>query len=100
MIAEQDFEGEPLLERIEQNILAGSAENVAERLCAEIEMYGPTHMNIYFQVGDVASDTALRSMDALASKVIPLVEKHFGKPIAEINPAPMPAPKPLAMAAE
>ena len=100
MIAEQGFEGEPPLERIERNILAGSAENVAERLCAEIEMYGPTHMNIYFQVGDVASDTAIRSMDALASKVIPLVEKHFGKPIAEINPAPMPAPKPLAMAAE
>ncbi|MEC8775774.1 MAG: hypothetical protein VXX79_13120, partial [Pseudomonadota bacterium] len=34
------------------------------------------------------------------SKVIPLVEKQFVKHIAEINPAPMPAPKPLAMAAE
>ena len=100
MVEEMGFEGEPPLERIERNILAGSAELVAEKLCAEIELYGPTHVNIYFQVGDVSSKTALSSMDGFATKVIPLVEKHFGKPIAEINHAPMPAPKMLEMAAE
>ena len=100
MVEENGFDGEPPLDRIERNILAGNVEYVAERLCEEIEMYGPTHMNIYFQVGDVASATALRSMDALATQVIPLVEKYFGKPMAEINHVPIPTPKPLAMAAE
>ncbi len=100
MVEEMGFEGEPPLEQIERNILAGSAELVADKLCAEIELYGPTHVNIYFQVGDVSSKTALSSMENFATKVIPLVEKYFGKSIAEINQAPMPAPKIHEMAAE
>jgi alkanesulfonate monooxygenase SsuD/methylene tetrahydromethanopterin reductase-like flavin-dependent oxidoreductase (luciferase family) len=94
------YQGEPPLERVERNILAGDVDTVAEKLCAEIELYGPSHINCYFQVGDVPSATALKSMELLAGKVIPLVEKHFGKPLAEINPAAMPTPKPLALAAE
>jgi alkanesulfonate monooxygenase SsuD/methylene tetrahydromethanopterin reductase-like flavin-dependent oxidoreductase (luciferase family) len=100
MVEEASFEGEPPLERVERNILAGDVDTVAEKLCAEIELYGPSHINCYFQVGDVPSATALKSMELLAGKVIPLVEKHFGKPLAEINPAAMPTPKPLALAAE
>ena len=100
MVEEAPFEGEPPLERVERHILAGDAETVAEKLCAEIELYGPSHINCYFQVGDVPSRTALKSMELLTKKVIPMVEKHFGKPLAEINPAVMPTPKPLSLAAE
>jgi alkanesulfonate monooxygenase SsuD/methylene tetrahydromethanopterin reductase-like flavin-dependent oxidoreductase (luciferase family) len=100
MVAEKPFEGEPPLERVERNILAGDADTVAEKLCAEIELYGPSHINCYFQVGDVPSATALKSMELMTRKVIPMVERHFGKPLAEINPATMPTPKPLSLAAE
>ena len=100
MVDEVGFEGEPPLDRVERNILAGGAEHVAERLCEEIELYGPSHMNIYFQVGDVSSATALSSMEAFSTEVLPRVEKHFGKPIAEINPIQLPEPKSVAMAAE
>jgi hypothetical protein len=39
-------------------------------------------------------------MELMTKKVIPMVEKHFGKLLAEINPATMPTPKPLSLAAE
>ena len=100
MVDEVGFEGEPPLDRVERNIFAGGAEHVADRLCEEIELYGPSHMNIYFQVGDVSSATALSSMEAFSTEVLPRVEKQFGKPIAEINPIQLPEPKSIAMAAE
>jgi len=100
MVEELPFDGEPPLDRVERHILAGDSETVAEKLCAEIELYGPSHINCYFQVGDVPSKTALKSMELMTRQVIPMVEKHFGKPLAEINPAAMPTPKPLPMAAE
>ena len=100
MVDEVSFEGEPPLERIERNILAGNAEMVAERLCEEIEMYEPTHMNIYFQVGDVSSKTALSSMEAFATEVVPRIEKQFGKEIADINHVSMPLAKGFELAAE
>ncbi len=100
MVEEAPFDGEPPLERVERNILAGDADTVAEKLCAEIELYGPSHINCYFQVGDVPSATALKSMEQLTEKVIPQVETHFGKPLAEINPFTMPTPRALPLAAE
>ncbi len=96
MVDEAPFEGEPEIERIEKNLVAGNWENVAERLCQEIELYGPLHMNIYFAVGDMPSRAAIDSMEQFATKVVPAIEKHFGKPLAEINDVPMPRPIPLA----
>lgn len=99
MIAEEPFPEELPLDRIEKNLMLGDPETVAERVCQEIELYKPTHMNIYFSVGDVESRDAIRSMELFATRVVPLVEKHFGKPLAEINPGRPPVPK-RAMAAE
>ncbi len=98
MVDEATFENEPPLERIAENIILGNAETVAERLRNEIELYRPLHMNIYFAVGDLPSSAAIASMEQFATKVVPMVEKHFGKPLAEINDVPM--PQPIAMAAE
>mgnify|MGYP003700696443 CR=1 FL=1 len=91
MVDEVPFDGESSLEEIRNSLVVGNAEQVAEKLCAEIELYGPRHMNIYFAVGDMPNAAVKTSMRLFAEKVIPLIETHFGKPLAEISHAPMPA---------
>lgn len=100
MVEEAPFDGEPGLDDIAQNVVVGDAETVAERMCWEIELYGPSHMNIYFAVGDMPNAAVKESMTQFATKVVPLIEKHFGKPLSEICDAPMPEPAPLPVAAE
>ena len=73
---------------------------VAERICSEIELYRPSHMNIYFAVGDMPSQAVMSSMTQFQTKVVPMIEKHFGKPLAGINPVNMPSPVSLPQAAE
>lgn len=87
MVAEAPFPNEPTLDEIADNLIVGNAQRVAERLCNEIELYGPRHMSIYFAVGDMPHAAVLDSIEQFATKVIPLVEAHFGKPLAEINGA-------------
>jgi alkanesulfonate monooxygenase SsuD/methylene tetrahydromethanopterin reductase-like flavin-dependent oxidoreductase (luciferase family) len=92
-IAEESFPEELPWERIGPNMMAGDANMVAERLVEEIELYGPSHLNIYFSVGDVPHATAMRSMERWMNEVVPLVERHFGRPISEINDFPDPTPQ-------
>ncbi|MFT5172809.1 MAG: alkanesulfonate monooxygenase SsuD [Gammaproteobacteria bacterium] len=96
MVAESPFPNEPSLQQVAENIVVGNAAQVAERLCQEIELYGPRHMNIYFAVGDVPSAAVMTSIEQFATKVVPLIEAHFGKPLAEICDVPMPTPVELA----
>ena len=98
MVAEAPFPNEPTLEQVAENIIIGNAETVAWRLCAEIELYGPRHMAIYFAVGDLPSAAVINSMEQFATKVVPMIEAHFGKPLAEICDVPMPTPEVLAAA--
>jgi alkanesulfonate monooxygenase SsuD/methylene tetrahydromethanopterin reductase-like flavin-dependent oxidoreductase (luciferase family) len=98
MVDEVPFPDEPPLDQLAENIVVGSAEAVAERLCGEIELYGPRHMSLYFAVGDLPSTAAMHSMEQFAAKVVPMIETHFGKPLSEICDVPMPAPKMLAAA--
>jgi alkanesulfonate monooxygenase SsuD/methylene tetrahydromethanopterin reductase-like flavin-dependent oxidoreductase (luciferase family) len=98
MVAELPYANEPTLEQVAENIVVGNAEQVAKRLCGEIELYGPRHMNIYFAVGDVPSAAVMNSMEQFSTKVVPMIEVHFGKALAEICDVPMPTP--LALAAE
>jgi alkanesulfonate monooxygenase SsuD/methylene tetrahydromethanopterin reductase-like flavin-dependent oxidoreductase (luciferase family) len=90
MVDEVPFPNEPPLEDVAKNVVAGNAEEVAERLCQEIELYGPRHMSLYFAVGDMPSTAVMQSMEQFATKVVPLMEGHFGKPLAEICDVPMP----------
>lgn len=96
MVDEVPGENEESFEQIKKNLLVGNAEEVAERICQEIELYRPRHMNIYFAVGDVPHRAVMNSMEQFATKVVPAIEKHFGKPLAEINDVPMPTPLPMA----
>ena len=90
MVDEVPFPNEPPIEDVAKNVVAGNAAEVAERLCGEIELYGPRHMSLYFAVGDMPSAAVMHSMEQFATKVVPLVEGHFGKPLAEICDVPMP----------
>ncbi|MGK0171708.1 MAG: alkanesulfonate monooxygenase SsuD [Gammaproteobacteria bacterium] len=85
MVDEVPISGETDLDEIKRNLIVGDVEAVAEQLCAEIELYRPAHMSIYFAVGDVPNQAVTRSMELFATKVIPLLEKHFGRPLAEIG---------------
>lgn len=96
MVDEVPGENEESFEQIKKNLLVGNADEVAERICQEIELYRPRHMNIYFAVGDVPHHAVMNSMEQFATKVVPAIEKHFGKPLAEINDIPMPTPLPMA----
>ena len=97
-IAEEPFPEELPVDRIMKNLMLGDATMVAERLVEEIELYGPTHLNVYFSVGDVESKVAMGSMERFMTEVVPLVERHFGKPIGEINDFPDPTPASLSLA--
>ncbi len=96
MVAEVPGENEESFEQIKKNLLVGDSESVAERICQEIELYRPLHMNIYFAVGDMPHRAVIESMEQFATKVVPVIEKHFGKPLAEINDVPLPQPLPMA----
>ena len=95
MVEEVPFDQEPEPERIERNIIAGDVDHVSARLIEEIELYRPWHMNIYFAVGDMPNDVVKRAMETFTTRVIPRVEDHFGKPLAEINAVTAPEPRAL-----
>jgi alkanesulfonate monooxygenase SsuD/methylene tetrahydromethanopterin reductase-like flavin-dependent oxidoreductase (luciferase family) len=89
-IEETPFANEPPLEEVFDQILCGDAEGVAERLVTLLREIRPSHITFYFQVGDVSGKEAIRNMERWASDVVPMVEKAFGQPLAEINkPTPV-----------
>ena len=71
-VVEQEAPGEPSLEQIGQNILAGDVETVAERLVDVARLIRPSHIMFYFQVGGYPAEKAVRSMELLVEQVIPL----------------------------
>ncbi len=85
-VQEKPFEGEPTLEEIERNIMAGDPETVTTRLVTLIREIRPTHVTFYFQVGDIERDLAARSMERFVRDVVPGVERAFGRPLGDINP--------------
>jgi alkanesulfonate monooxygenase SsuD/methylene tetrahydromethanopterin reductase-like flavin-dependent oxidoreductase (luciferase family) len=61
-----------------QNVLVGDAETVAERLVALVRAARPKHMLLHFQAGASPQKTALRSIEAFAERVRPMLEKALG----------------------
>jgi alkanesulfonate monooxygenase SsuD/methylene tetrahydromethanopterin reductase-like flavin-dependent oxidoreductase (luciferase family) len=92
MVDEVPFPNEAPIEEIGRNIVTGNADAVAERLCHEIELYGPRHMSVYFAVGDLPNAAVIKSMELFATKVVPMIEAHFGKSLDQICDIPMPTP--------
>lgn len=86
MLVEKPYANEPPLPDLGKALAVGSAEMVAERLTAIIGESRPVHMLLQFQAGASTLETALKSIDAFATKVRPLIEKALG-PLDKIGPA-------------
>jgi alkanesulfonate monooxygenase SsuD/methylene tetrahydromethanopterin reductase-like flavin-dependent oxidoreductase (luciferase family) len=78
MLVEKPYKGEPPIEELAGHLLIGDAETVAERLAALIDAARPAHMLLHFQAGASPQKLALRSIEAFASKVRPMLEKALG----------------------
>ncbi|MGF7161907.1 alkanesulfonate monooxygenase SsuD/methylene tetrahydromethanopterin reductase-like flavin-dependent oxidoreductase (luciferase family) [Rhodoligotrophos appendicifer] len=76
---------EPPVETIRDNLIFGDAHMVAERLCAEIRELGTTHLSCFMQIGTVPGAKARASMERFGRDVIPLMEKNFGMPLAQVH---------------
>ena len=78
MLVEKPYKDEPPLEELAGYLLVGDAGMVAERMAALIDAARPRHMLLHFQAGASTQKTALKSIDAFASHVRPLLEKALG----------------------
>jgi alkanesulfonate monooxygenase SsuD/methylene tetrahydromethanopterin reductase-like flavin-dependent oxidoreductase (luciferase family) len=78
MLVEKTYKGEPSMEEAAKHVLIGDAGMVAERMAALIAAAGPKHMLLHFQAGASSQKTALKSIDAFATKVRPMLEKALG----------------------
>ena len=78
MLVEKTYKGEPPLEEFAQHVLIGDAEMVAERMAGLIAAARPKHMLLHFQAGASPQRTALKSIEAFATKVRPMLEKALG----------------------
>jgi alkanesulfonate monooxygenase SsuD/methylene tetrahydromethanopterin reductase-like flavin-dependent oxidoreductase (luciferase family) len=78
MLVEKTYKGEPSMEEAAKHALVGDAGLVAERMAALIEAARPKHMLLHFQAGASTQKTALRSIDAFATRVRPMLEKALG----------------------
>ena len=78
MLVEKTYKGEPPLEEFASHVLIGDAGMVAERMAALIAAARPRHMLLHFQAGASPQKAALKSIDAFATKVRPMIEKALG----------------------
>lgn len=78
MLIEKPWAGEMSIEEMEQHMLVGSAETIAERMAAEIRRAQPYHYLLHFEAAGSSLAWALRSIEAFATRVRPLLEKEFG----------------------
>ena len=78
MLVEKPYKNEPPITELAQNVLVGDAETVAERLAALVRAARPKHMLLHFQAGASPQKTALRSIEAFAERVRPMLEKELG----------------------
>ena len=81
MLMDSPFSGKPAHDAILNNLLIGRPEQVAE-----IRSLKPKHMCFHFQVGNFARQSALKSIELLATEVLPLIEKELGD-LSEIGVA-------------
>lgn len=87
MMTEIPMRNEPPIETMAENLLVGDVETVAERLTAEIRAARPAHMMFHFQVGASPHAAAMDSMEALMTRIAPLVEAELG-PLDAIGAPP------------
>ena len=75
---EQVAENEMTLEDMLPTTYIGSADEVAERMIAQLERLRPTHLSCHMSIGGIPAKGVLRSIERFTSEVLPQVERHFG----------------------
>ena len=86
ILVDQPVPGEDSLEAIRENLLIGSAAEVAKKLAAEIRILEPAHVCFSCKVGDTPHETAMRTTERLMREVRPLLERELG-PLDRIGAA-------------
>ncbi len=76
------YKDEPPLETMMANVAVGDPHQVAEVLVEAIKVLGTTHLGCFMLYPSVTGKEARRSMDLFAEKVVPLMEKALGRPLA------------------
>lgn len=79
------FKDEPPLETMLGNVAVGDPHKVAEVLVNAIRALGTTHLGCFMLYPSVLGKEARRSLDLFAEKVVPLMEKALGMPLAAVN---------------
>lgn len=102
MVMDRPLALDPDVDAILNTLPIGPPDLVAERFAAEIGALRPEHISIYFQLGDIPQSAALKSMELLATEVVPRIERELG-PLSRIGvgfPAKRVPPAVKAVAAE
>jgi alkanesulfonate monooxygenase SsuD/methylene tetrahydromethanopterin reductase-like flavin-dependent oxidoreductase (luciferase family) len=93
MLMDLPVPGEPSLEEVRANLPIGSADEVAEKLAAEIRILEPAHLCLSLKVGDTPHDVAVRTTERFMTEVRPRLERALG-PLDRIGtPHPVPPPQ-------
>lgn len=69
---------EPSIEDIAASQMIGDVDTCIERGVEEIRKVRPSHIAMYFQLGNYDHKRAMRSLEAFVSRVIPGIEKELG----------------------
>ncbi|MEQ8603852.1 MAG: LLM class flavin-dependent oxidoreductase [Marivibrio sp.] len=75
---------EPSLEAIEDALVIGDAETVAEKMAAEIAELRPSHYSCFMQIASMPGAQALASLEKFGADVMPKLERALG-PLDEIG---------------
>lgn len=67
------FENEPSIDDIQQRAIIGDAAHVAERIIAEGQELGMTHLSVFMQIAAIPFDKARRSLEVFCERVMPAV---------------------------
>jgi alkanesulfonate monooxygenase SsuD/methylene tetrahydromethanopterin reductase-like flavin-dependent oxidoreductase (luciferase family) len=78
MMQEIPMADEPDLDQIMDNLIIGDAETCAEKLVNEIKGAHPSHIAMFFHLGNFPIAAAMRSVERFASDVVPMIEKEIG----------------------
>lgn len=68
------FDGEPSVDDILDRAIIGDAQAVADRILAEADEFGMTHLSAFMQFAGLPFDKAIRSLERFGEHVMPMVK--------------------------
>ena len=71
------FENEPDIDTILARAIIGDAEEVTQRIIAEVREFGITHLSVFMQIASIPFANTLRSLELFCDQVMPAVNAAF-----------------------